>query len=113
MDHKMLSKKYSKLSFMKRELVNQIEEIVKDKKEKLNVPTLNFESKDVPFIGGILRIGYYLSKRDNNGLTVFLEWSEVDAMYLIRIKDKLKSNKFYGERYVMGQNCRVRLKSDE
>lgn len=107
----MIQKKYRDLSFVKRELVKQIEDMVKDKKEKLNVTILNFEKSDIKELNGLVRIGYYPSRYNDQGLIKISDWSEVDGKTLVKIKEKLRLNKFYGEKYIKGESCKVRIKT--
>jgi len=98
------------MSFIRTELVKQIDQLANEKKTRLGVTTLRFEKSDESYLNGAVRIGYYVSFINKNGGITISEWHEVDPMILIRIKDRLRSNKFYGEKRVKGQMCKVRLK---
>jgi len=100
-----------KTSYIKGYMTKQLKELVEEKKKRLKVETLFFEEEDLSDIGGVRKIGHFIHVKQASGVISYDFYDEIPAITLVKIKDLVTRNRFYGEKNIKGQMCKIRLKS--
>jgi len=99
-------------NYLKVTLIKNIKNIVEEKRGRLDSHQLYFDKEIIDELDGAVRLGYYIQfKNYKTGIINFEYWEDVSAITLVKIKDKLLKNEFYGKKWIKDSNCKVRLKS--